>query len=116
MKTEVTKTVVTVEEKRTCEIGKQSKATAKEVIFSVTERTVSMDGRVVYAETIPTDSLEKFALPELQTFMQACQRFEKPCYKMIYLSTGFYKTLCIVLACIWLVTLLFFLYRPNLSV
>lgn len=37
-------------------------------------------------------------------------------HKNVYLSTGFYKTLCIILACIWLVTLLFFLYRLNLSV
>lgn len=82
---------------------------------STLSRKIWINGEEVYAEQYPTRYIDKFAQPELQAFVEMLSKYEVPRKRSVYLSTGFYKTLCIVLACIWLVTLLFFLYRLNLS-
>lgn len=117
MKTEVTRTVVTLVEVHTRETGDATvKGASKVSDDSTLSRKVWINGEEVYAEQYPTRYIDKFAQPELQAFVEMLSKYEVPRKRSVYLSTGFYKTLCIVFACIWLVTLLFFLYRPNLSV
>ena len=117
MKTEVTRTVVTLVEVYTRETGDATvKGVSKVSDDSTLSRKVWINGEEVYAEQYPTRCIDKFAQPELQAFVEMLSKYKVPRKRSVYLSTGFYKTLCIILACIWLVTLLFFLYRLNLSV
>lgn len=114
MKTEVTKTVVTVEEIISRKIVKDNGV--KRSADITVERRVSANGETIHIEKYPASCMDKFALPELQAFIDVLGGRVPRRKWFVNLSTGFYKTLCIVLVCIWLVTLLFFLYRPNLSV
>lgn len=111
-----TRTVVTLVEVHTRETGDATvKGVSKVSDDSTLSRKVWINGEEVYAEQYPIRCIDKFAQPELQAFVKMLSKYEVPRKRSVYLSTGFYKTLCIVLACIWLVTLLFFLYRLNLS-
>lgn len=114
MKTEVTRTVVTLVEVHTRETGDATvKGVSKVSDDSTLSRKVWINGEEVYAEQYPTRCIDKFAQPELQAFVEMLSKYKVPRKRSVYLSTGFYKTLCIILACIWLVTLLFFLYGFN---
>lgn len=112
-----TRTVVTLVEVHTRETGDATvKGVSKVSDDSTFSRKVWINGEEVYAEQYPTRCIDKFAQPELQAFVEMLSKYKVPRKRSVYLSTGFYKTLCIILACIWLVTLVFFLYRLNLSV
>lgn len=116
MKTEVTRTVVTLVEVHTREIGDATvKGVSKVSDDSTLSRKIWINGEEVYAEQYPTRCIDKFAQPELQAFVEMLSKCEVPRKRTCTYLRGFYKTLCIVFACIWLVTLLFFLYRLNLS-
>lgn len=117
MKTEVTRTVVTLVEVHTRETGDATiKGASKVSDDSTLSRKIWINGEEVYAEHYPTRCIDKFAQPELQAFIKMLSKYEVPRKKSVHLSKSFYKTLCVILACIWLFTLLFFLNRPNLSV
>lgn len=104
----VTKHVVTIEEIHV----EYSDAPTTNML----ERRVEVDGELVHAEKYPIRCINKFAQPELQAFIQVFSGYVSGGRKTVHLSKSFYKTLCVILVCIWLITLLFFLYRPNLSV
>lgn len=71
MKTEVTRTVVTLVEVHTRETGDATvKGVSKVSDDSTLSRKVWINGEEVYAEQYPTRCIDKFAQPELQAFLQ----------------------------------------------
>lgn len=117
MKTEVTRTVVTLVEVHTRETGDATiKGVSKVADDSTLSRKIWINGEEVYAEQYPTRCIDKFAQPELHAFIKMLSKYEVPRKKTVHLSNSFYKTLCIILACIWLITVILFINRDNLSV
>lgn len=93
-----TRTVVTLVEVHTRETGDATvKGVSKVSDDSTLSRKVWINGEEVYAEQYPTRCIDKFAQPELQAFVEMLSKYEVPRKRSVYLSTGFYKTLCIVL-------------------
>lgn len=80
------------------------------------ERRVKVNDELVHAERYPIRCIDKFAQPELQAFIQVLSGYVPKDIKTVHLSRSFYKKLCVILVCIWLITILFFLQRLNLSV
>lgn len=112
-----TRTVVTLVEVHTRETGDATvKGVSKVSDDSTLSRKVWINGEEVYAEKYPTRCIDKFAQPELHAFIKMLSKYEVPRKKSVYLSKSFYKTLCIMLACIWLITVILFINRDNLSV
>lgn len=73
------------------------------------ERRVSVNGELIHAERYPIRCINKFAQPELQAFIQVLSGYVPKDIKSVHISKSFYKTLCVILVCIWLITVLFFL-------
>lgn len=107
MKTEVTKTVVTVEEIISRKIVKDNGV--KRSADITVERRVSANGETIHIEKYPASCVDKFALPELQAFIDVLGGRVPRRKWFVNLSKSFYKTLCVILVCIWLITVLFFL-------
>lgn len=84
--------------------------------LNTVERRVEVDGELIHAEKYPIRCADKFAQPELQAFIQMVCSCTPRGRKTVHLSKSFYKTLCIILACIWLITVILFINRDNLSV
>lgn len=89
---------------------------SEDFALNTLERRVEVDGELIYAEKYPIRCIDKFAQPELQAFIQMVHSSMSRGKKTVHLSKSFYKTLCIILACIWLITVILFINRDNLSV
>lgn len=106
MAKKITKTTVRIEETFSREVLPVQGKIHRGMRNAIIERKVFINEQPVYSERYPIENMERFAQPELQAFIETLTKFKVEPNPKSMLSTGFYKGLSILLACVWLITLL----------